>query len=406
MPFITYRMDKYHEDIQRAANGVFQDWNKRHSNLEQSLKTGRFVRQYARTRAQSILENANLQHGMYIHHGMSLSGCIESHIERWIEVRLLSSKITQTFISEMPRRCLSMAEIVVIMLLLKTRYYIGKLTQELCDTARGLLVPHYNPEIKWSAVFEAVVTNVQSRQKVTCPELSRVFQIVIGAVFTALTRNPMILDKNVDMLKTLYADTHTWEDIELSQDDKQNICYGGVNPKLLAHRSGRILRTLECYRNFENGEYSDLSALLVTVQLTTRCSIIFNDHSDQQFITQKEREGKFSNVKLIQITDVSNSDPLYELFQYPKSFEGGRTPLMQCDVEIDGKLYSPTLELAIAYALFGEHSHDVINDALKGFMVDRKIEYFMKKSTDTVTYLDTTFPKKWMKYKFFKDLME
>jgi len=397
-------MDQYHPEVQKVAERVFQEWKKRHANLENSLKTGRFVRHYAQSRSQILFDYANLQHGMYNMHDVMLSKCITTHVARWKEVREMAYNMTRAFLSEMAKRCLSMTEVVIVIFLLKTRYFAGKLNPELWAAAKGLQVPHYNPEVKWIAVFEVVSQHAQGREKARCPELQPVFQRCLRIVFNAITRNSMVFEKNIEVLQALYD--HRWEDIQLDEDVKENICFGGVLPKTLSRNNGRLHRTLECYRNFENGNFSDILALLLTVQLTIRCNVILHNRPDQQFISDRERELRFGNVKLLQIHEVANVDPLYELFQYPKSFDGGRRPFLHCVVAVDGKQYYPTLELAVAYCLFGERQHVMITEALYGFMVDGKMKAFMKPATEFVDYKESKFPKKWLKYKLFKRLVQ
>jgi hypothetical protein len=399
-------LDQYHLDIQTAVKVVFSDWTKAYRNFVTSLKNGRHLRNYIHTRTPTIFEKASLQNGMYVYHDALLHVCISKHIERWKEVSQVASNMTRTFLSEMAKRCLSMTEIVIIIFLLKTRYFLGKLTSVFYDAAKTLSVPHYNTDIKWPMVFTRVSEYAQGRQKVTCPEMDVVFQRCITSVFNLIINKAVSFESNIKILEALYE--NDWKDVQLDDDIIENLCFGGLSPIIIAKCGGRmnyrLLRNLECYRNFENGNFLDITSLLLTVQISTRVNLIIQSRPDQRFVTKKELELRFSDIKLNKITRVLNRDPLYELFMYPKSFAGSHPPHFECIVCIGDIIYTTVLELAVVYWLFGETKHSVICDALYVFMVTSKINSFMQSSTETVQYKGTEYPKRWTKYKVFKEL--
>ena len=334
-----------------------------HVDLVTALRAGRYVRMYANERALVLLQNANLMRGMYHHHTQNLTTCIQIHSEQWTKLAGVVSNITQTVLTHMARRCPSMAEIIIIALILKIRYCVGKLDDESVDRLRSVQLPHYNPELNWHRVFEAVIGRVQNHKIIPCPEVSTLVTDVSNSILSALSHNPMLFDRDTCLLSSLY--THPWTDIKIDPATRQNICYGGLTPSTITPENELDILRLECYRDFENGNFQDIATLLLTVQLTTRCSIRMVDHPDQNFVTQQERTDQFSDVQLERITEVTAMDSLYELFQYPRSLQERQPPFLKCEVTLKGVTYSPTLELAIVYFLFGQQHSGLIHQALE-----------------------------------------
>lgn len=396
-------MDACHPEAKKVAEKIFKSWEDRYSKFVKALESGKFVYRFIRSRVPALLDQVSYNQGLYDMHDVPLHRCIKAHIDRWKSIQTIAKNMTQAFLEQLSKRCLSMTQIVVVSILMKIRYFLGDITDTTHEKALMLPVPHYNPNISWPSVFDTMLCGLENPSAITCPEMKTIFQHTVRAVLDAIEKNPHIFEKNIDLLGQLYE--NKWEDITFTDEQTENLCFGGVPPHLFTRENGRILRVLQCYRNFENGDFMDLCSLMLSVQLTLRTSLLLQTRQDRAYLSNKDLKDKFESAKLVRIMRIMNNEPLFELFQYPRSFSGGKRPFVYCEVKIHGVSYFPTLEMAVVYAMFCVDSSELIFESLRRFFVEEKIQTFKKSSSDVVMYKEMPLPKKWLKYKLFKELL-
>ena len=404
-------MESFSENpiIESAVQKVYSTWEEKHKTMVQMLKNGRTVKRYAHKRTRHIVDRVTLEYGMYAYHNLPLDVCLQKHTDRWIGVSRISADITKTFVCEMSQRCMSMAEIVIGMLIIKTRYYVGKLSPEFCNDAKVLVVPHYNSGTSWRTVFEMLLLCGQSGQKALCPEMDVVFERCNRALFNALIADPMVFEKNGYLLSALYTDS--FEEVQIDGTIKENLCFGGLEPRDISkcdRRENRdaLVDILTCYRDFENGKFSQVTSLLLTVQLSIRVNLLLYQTQEFSTINKKEREAQFPSLELSSVGRVLKHHPLISLFKYPNSLADCQKPLLESVLSFCGESHTVVLELPILYYLFGEKNHSQIFNALYHFNVSEKKTKFLTSSSERVSFEGTTFPKKWTKYKVFDELIK
>jgi hypothetical protein len=397
-------MDLCHDDVKVVAQDLFETWNQRYTKFIKTLESGKFVNRFIQSRVPDLLGQVSFNYGLYDQSDVGLHRCMVIHTQRWTQIQSTAQKMTRAFLEDLSKRCLSMTEIVIVSMLMKIRYFLGDINDETYGQALALSVPHYNPDISWPSVFETMICWLQNPSKITCPEMKTIFQHTIRSILDAVANDPHVFEKHVSLLEHLYS--NKWEDVEFTQEQKENLCFGGLAPSDFMHNNGRMLRVLQCYRNFENGDFSDLLSLLLSVQLTIRTSLLLQTRQDRAFFNSKDLKDKFESIKLVRIIRIMNNEPLFELFQYPRSFSGGKRPFVYCEVQIKEESYFPTLELAVLYAMFSSENHRMICDHLHQFLVDDKKVAFQKEASETIEYKGHPMPKKWLKYKIFKDLIQ
>jgi hypothetical protein len=390
--------------IQAAKEEVFQQWEaEEHQHWTGLFQSGKFVRRYMKTRAKVLLEKAILYNGMYLHHDIPLNACLKKHQERWTNVSRLASDLTKTFLVQMAKRCLGMGEIVLIIGLLKTRYFLGKIPEEICSNIKKLNVPHYNPDLDWFSICHHIAKHAKTRQIVTCPELDVVFTRCLYIIVNALVNRPFLFESNIALLDSLYQTN--WDSTAINDKIYQSLCFGGLSPSEISDGYNKGC-PLQYYQNFENGIFTELDCLLLTVQITIRATLLMEARPEQQFVNKKELEGQFGNLKLFKILEVLERDELYDLFKYPTSFSDGQKPYMRCVLTLDDVPYTLAIELAVLYWLFGELQQEDICSSLEQHFVTKKKQEFLKPSRSTVMYNGVSYPKKWTKFNAFKKLFD
>lgn len=396
-------MDVCHEDAVQVARVQFKKFQAQYEHVIKSLRSGASINNFRARQMPVFSQQINYNNGLYNKHDADLKACVAFHTERWIYESNSVQSITRTFLGELSKRCLSVTEIVLVTMLYKARYFIGDIPFALGSRSSALKVPHYNQDIKWRYLYDTMIDAVQNPSTVSCPEMKNVFEKTLTTVIEAIEKSPSLLEKSVPIVERLFD--MKWDDCKLTHSQKENVCFGGLDPQEFTHSASKI-KTMACYRNFENGDFTEISSWLLSVQLTLRVWLLLSSYQDEFTILPRDVKERFSGITLVDIRNAVSTNHLFNLFQYPLSLKGGEPPFMQCEVKIEDRTYYPVLEVAVVYALFG-HLHDErICTALKKVLVNDKLEHFNKPTTDTIKYKDMPLPKKWLRYRVFKELIQ
>ena len=393
-------METYHPAVQTAIRQLFLDYDKENRKFCSALLSGSAVAKYANKTTAARINDATLNNGMYLGHDLPLLQCWQKHKERWQETCQAVSDITKTFFSELSKRCLSVAEIVVAMMLMKSRYFTIKRDPEFIEKMQAIPLPHYNTSLPWKTVFTKIDMDAAARQKVTCPEMSQIFKESTEAILNALRRDPMCFEGSIGLLKQLR--TGTWSEIVTDEQAKQ-LCFGGVRAAVIAPNTS-VHDKLDCYQHFETGDFAALTSLLLTVQLSIRVNLLLEKSPEFSSLPSTERELQFGKLKLQRILGELDKNPYTRLFRYPANFKHKKR-LIDCELIINDKTIRTVLDTEVLYYLFGEEQHQLFADALEQGMELKKKKFLQKgEKSATVDRNGISVPTSWSKKPHFKNL--
>lgn len=409
-------MEEYHPLVQEALKQLFAKWKKATEKLCGALQSGKATRIFVKHRMPVIINNATLQAGLYLYHDLPLATCLEKHNARWKNTSQEVLEITKTFYTELSKRCLSVAEIVVAMFLVKERYFVTtaqKQEQSKTDCvkdARQLELPHYNPGLSWQSVFDHIQINGVARQQVTCNEMEISFRESFAAVIRLLQQDKMALEGNLGLLQRWRTSPET-----ISDSAAKELCFGGLSPAAVMQQvenDDQLQKnSLDSYQLFEGGDFKRLTSLLLMVQISIRVILLLLNAPDFPLLTGKERELQFANVTLYRIIRVleKNTHPYVE-FGLPTSFKRAKEDddvrfLLECELLIDNVPHQTILELPVLYYLFGETSHQLFCDAFAEFYAIKQRSFIEAgKRSPTVTHNGITMPAAWARKSHFENL--
>jgi hypothetical protein len=372
--------------------------------FENSLVSGKYSKRFVQGRVPNLLSVVRFETGLYVKHDIPLFECLKFHRTRWTNIQQAAANISKSFLMQLSKRCLSMTEIIIVSMLMKLRYFVGDISDDIYDRCMNLEVPHYNKSLEWFRILDAVVNVTQNPGRITCPELCAIFKEMLDFIFEAIQKTPDIFEQQLNLLQTLFQSD--WKDLNLTNEEKQHICFGGLHPRVFARNNNHVLRVLTFYRDFENGNFEEVTTLLLSIQITIRVSQILQTLEDRYTLNPIECQEQLSGIQLVRIVQVMNKDPLFALFNYPKSFIGGKKPFVHCEVMIEKQSFFVVLELAILFAIFKNTHQNVIMSALRKFLVDKKKKAFQNPNGETIMYKGVSMPKRWLRFAIFKEMMK
>lgn len=390
-------METYHPAVQAAIHRLFIEYEKENRKFCSALLSGRAVTKYANTTTAARISDATLNNGMYLYHDLPLTQCLQKHTERWQDICQSVADITKTFFSELSKRCLSVAEIVMAMLLLKLRYFTVTRKTDLIEKMQATPLPHYNPNLQWKKVFTLIDMDGVPRQKVACPEMSQIFLDSIEAIIDALHRDPMCFESSIDLLQQLRTGA------VVTDAQAKQLSLGGLTPKAIAAKD-TLQKKLVCYQQFESGDFAQLLSLLLTVQLSIRVNLLLERSPEFSSLNPREREVQFGDLRLQQIFGELEKNPFTDLFRYPVNFKHKKR-LLDCELIINNAQIRTVLDTEVLYYLFGEEQPQLFVDALAQGLVLKKKKFLQKgEKSATVDRNGIVMPICWSKNPHFKNL--
>lgn len=337
--------------------------------------------------------------GFYQNSEASLQKVLELNRSRWRTSRSFVVNALHELFDGSVRHYLSLGQILVLSVMVWSGVFNTYVPDDIASFMKSLPVVAFNKQLHWSGVFIHFLQHTSKEPSPALPEFANVFNGWSRFVLEFLEKEPEAIDREF------------FQDLPGFGSDFQFNNWMKVMEFVASHHGpSEHTSAFRSFLCFLEGNFFELESLLFKVQLTSRVRA-----SGIRWFDVKERQRLFGNgLNLDGLGGVSTQDDLYKLFRYPVTLEKKPHALFldcRCHIILDnGEKYSfdVKLELFVLATLFlVNDDEDTILERLFQFVVVRKLQDLLKYNPKcTLKYKNTILvPKKWLRYRKFKNLM-